>query len=218
MPEPSASDLIDISRTARLGRVTYQFLRRPNAIEIIRRREALRKEISDKLRQPQIEHEVPEVLLIQLRKLNQFPATDNRIVRRSASPWFKVEVARVYDRWLEIISKISMVHIEGRTARETTDANATIVEVIGRIPLERIAHIDWGSDPYYNAPRFYCRYGRSGPVDEVVLNEIRADGRRAPLFDVKFKPRRFPLHKRLKYGWQARRAQKALEASRGATS
>lgn len=196
--------------------MAYQFLRRPNPVEILRRREAVRKEINSNLRWPETEHEVPEVLLVQLRKLNGFPATDDRIVRRSASPWFKVEVARVYDRWLEIISKITMVHIEGRTARETADANATKVEVIGRIPLERIEHIDWGSDPYYNAPRFYCRYGRSGPVDEVVLNEIGADGRRAPLFDVKFKPRRFPLHERLKYGWQARRAQKAYEASRRA--
>lgn len=142
MPDPSASDLIDISRTARLGRVAYQFLRRPNPVEIIRRREALRKEISDNLRWPETEHEVPEVLLVQLRKLNRFPATDNRIVRRSASPWFKVEVARVHDRWLEITSKITTVHIDGRTARETTDADATKVEVIGRIPLERIAHID----------------------------------------------------------------------------
>jgi hypothetical protein len=196
--------------------VAYQFLRRPNPVEIIRRREALRQEISSNLRWPETEHEVPEVLLVQLRKLNRFPATDDRIVRRSASPWFKVEVARVHDRWLEIISKITMVHVDGRSARETADADATKVEVIGRIPLERIEHIDWEADAYYNAARFYCRYGRSGPVEEVVLNEIGVDGNRTPLLDVKFKPRRFPLHKRLKYGWQARRAQKAFEASRRA--
>ena len=45
------------------------------------------------------------------------------------------------------------------------------VRVVGRIPLERIAHIGWDPDPYYSSPRFYVSYGWSGPFRETVLYE-----------------------------------------------
>ena len=43
--------------------------------------------------------------------------------------------------------------------------------MVGRIPYERIAHIDWEPDPVYSAPRFYAEYGWRGPYREVVLYE-----------------------------------------------
>jgi hypothetical protein len=48
---------------------------------------------------------------------------------------------------------------------------ATKVFVVGRIPYERIAHIDWRGDQYYTRPKLYVAYGWRGSCWKTVVYE-----------------------------------------------
>lgn len=172
----------ELTLGARVLSAARKILRRPQPVDILRYRERMRNEIREKLEWP--DRGVPEVLVVRLSKKDVFPSTDSLLYGLfRVSPWFKLEAKAVHDRGFEVTLKIDRVSIKRRKARTALgddDAATRKVWVVGRIPYERIAHIDWDPDPVYSSPRLYVGYGWRGPFSEIVLYERWSDDRPMP--------------------------------------
>lgn len=166
----------ELTVLARVGAAVRRIFRQPQPAAVLRYRETMRQQIRKNLAWPERD-EAPEVVVVRLAKKDEYPSVDAlRFGLFRSSPWFKLEVKRLHDRGLEVYLRIEHVSIRRGKARtappaEPTPPNALKVWVVGRIPYERIAHIDWEPDPVYSAPRFYVEYGWRGPYREVVLYE-----------------------------------------------
>lgn len=170
----------ELTVVARVGAAVRRTLRRPQPTAVLQYREAIRRQIRENLEWPE-RNEAPEIVVVRLAKKDEYPSVDAlRFGLFRSSPWFKHEVKRIHDRGLEVYLRIEYVIIRGGKARtvrpgKSAPSNALKVWVVGRIPYERIAHIDWEPDPVYSAPRFYVEYGWRGPYREVVLYERAGD-------------------------------------------
>lgn len=164
----------EVTAAARVGAAIRRTLRRPEPVHVLARRKEIRQEIRENLHWPEHD-EVPEVVIVNYKKYDRYGELDQRIIGRGASDWFKAEVKGLHDRGIELYLAIEDVAIRrGKAYRvEHEDASRTCkVYVVGRIPYERIAFIDWEPDPSYSAPRFYVVYTwRRDPYREVVLYE-----------------------------------------------
>jgi len=76
--------------------------------------------------------------------------------------------------------------------------------VVGRIPYERIAYMDWSPDPAYGVPRLYVAYVCHGPYKEVVLYDTTpgVDGYLLELHSVEYRPEKVRSWTRL--AWKVR--------------
>jgi len=136
----------------------------------LRQKEAMRDELRQRLSK---DSDYPEVVVVRLRHENAYPDPDMRLLPFGASPWFKFEVKSVHDRGLEVVLAIEFALIRRGKATliDEQTPGATKVFVVGRIPYDRIRHVDWSPDPAYGSPRLYTAYGWRGPCREVVLYE-----------------------------------------------
>jgi hypothetical protein len=98
---------------------------------------------------------------VKLGKHDHYPHTDERVIGRGASKWFKTNVRKLHDRGVEVYSNPAIEHVvvkkgKARKVRHDDPNPAQQkVWIVGRIPYERIAYMDWEPDPAYGAPRFY---------------------------------------------------------------
>ena len=164
----------EVTAAARVAATVRRTLRRPEPAQVLARRKEVRAEIRENLVWPEHD-EVPEVVIVNYKRYDRYGELDERILGRGASDWFKVEVKGLHDRGFEVYSAIENVVIRRGKAYRVRDESAPgafKVYVVGRIPYERIAFIDWEPDPSYGAPRFYVVYTwRRDPYREVVLYE-----------------------------------------------
>jgi len=183
-----------------------QLLQRPDPVKILQERERRRSELRTRLNWPERD-ESPEILVIRLRHYKKYPEPDVRLVGFSASAWFKFEVKAVTDNALEVFDSIQEVRISNGVATPVeADGKSRRVFVVGRIPLETIALIDWSADPAFGLPRIYSRFGRRGPFSsEAVLYEKLGPGDFREIYGVRYKGRRIGIWERLKFGWDQRR-------------
>jgi hypothetical protein len=181
-------------------------LKRPDPVDVLKRREAVRDDLERNLRFG--DDGAPEVVVIRLGKESEYPDADDRLIGWSSSPWFKFEVKGLSDRGLEVYRRIEHVRIRRSKARPVDDTNARKVFVVGRIPYERIAFTDWKAqnDPAYGLPRLHVAYGRRGPFREVVLYDMPGyQGYEAELHGVKYKPQKVRPWTRLVWSLRYRR-------------
>jgi hypothetical protein len=142
-------------------------------------------------------------------KRDRYPEPDRRVLGVGASPWFKAEVKDVASDNVEVFSSIEHVGINRGKARPVdhlAPGNRKVF-VVGEIPYERIAYIDWSPDGAYGLPRFYCRYRRRGPYKTIRLYQDTGSYF-FPLTGIKYKAKRFPIWKRIYYNWRFRRMDK----------
>jgi hypothetical protein len=170
----------ELTAIARAVSALRRALKRPTKVEILRYREAMREAIRQRLEWPERDAS-PEIIVVRLSRADDYPNTDAWTFGLfRASPWFKFEVKRITDRDLEVFMRIENVVIRKRKARRaklhTPESGARKVWVVGRIPLERISHIDWEPESAYGLPRFFVSYGWGGPFREVALFEESGRG------------------------------------------
>jgi hypothetical protein len=169
----------ELTLALRVAGGARKLLRRPPPVAVLKYREKVREEIREKLQRPDSGGS-PDTLLVRLSKKDHYPSTDSLIFGLfRASPWFKFEAKGLHDRGFEVFAGIEYVTFHNRKARRVSTSkpeppDCRKVWVVGRVPYERIAYIDWRPDPYYSAPRLYVRYGWRGPFREVVLYEESA--------------------------------------------
>lgn len=187
----------------------FQWLMPSRRVAVLQRREALKAEIRKNLKKPDGDAS-PEVVLVRLDKESRYPETDSRLIGFTASYWAKLEFKDVRDHDIEFFWRCVTVAIKGSTARVVSpeDPRAITVFVVGRFPIDRIAHIDWGADPAYHAPRFYGLYWRK-LFREQVLYQERGDYC-LELSGIKYKPDKARAWTRLRSSLQQRRYERRL--------
>lgn len=206
-------DLAWVSRPYRWITFLHKVLRRPDPVAVLKRREALRRELREHLdlpgpaEQPKPPGEaVPELLVVKLRPRKRwaYPKTDGRLLQFTASSWFKYEVKDIADAHLEVFAAALEVVIDHGKARRTAGGDGDFVYLVGRIPLESIHHVDWSPDPTNWRPRLYVDYPWSGPLREVALYEDRG-GYLFELTDVEWKRPRRNYLREFRYELERRR-------------
>jgi hypothetical protein len=155
-------------------------LRRPDPVAVLKRRAEVREEIRTNLYAKDANWgKPPEIIVIKIGTHDDYPNTDRRLYGRGASDWFKGEVKGLHDRGIEVFASIEHVLVHKGKARRVsyTRPESCKVWVVGRIPYERVAWIDWEPDPAYAAPRFYVAYTflRHEAYRDVVLYEGNPD-------------------------------------------
>lgn len=166
----------EISIATRVAGAVRRLFRRPDPVALLKRRAQVKEEMRRNLYAKDANWgDPPEVIVVKLGKHDKYPKTDTRRFPRGASDWFKAEVKDLHDRGLEVYSAIEHVVIKNGKARRVGDevSDARKVWVVGRIPYERVAHMDWEPDPGYFAPRFYVVYTwiRRRVFKEIALYE-----------------------------------------------
>jgi hypothetical protein len=167
----------ELTAAARVASAIRKLLRRPDPVAVLKYRQRIREEIRENL--PSSGSSSPEIIVVRLSKKDRYPSTDSLFFGLfKASAWTKTSVRRLHDRGLEVFIAIEEVTIRKGKARRAVGkkkgwrgAKPRKVWVVGRIPYERIAYIDWEPDPAYSSPRFYVNYGPRGPYREVALYE-----------------------------------------------
>jgi hypothetical protein len=105
-------------------------------------------------------------------RVDDYPNTDGRT--RGISSWFKVELKDLYHRGIEVFIGIEYIQLDERrkTWRSVRKSDADLKGfIVGRIPFDWIAEIDWDGDEYYGGPHIYCRYigKHKQPYEDIVV-------------------------------------------------
>ncbi|MDI6694703.1 MAG: hypothetical protein QME21_06630 [Anaerolineales bacterium] len=145
--------------------------KKPDPIETLENRKKWRSEFESHFTGKKRGIIYSEAIIRDLSRINDYPEVAER--SRGISPWFKVGVKGLYHRGIEVIIGIhSLVELENqagwRFARrdEDGDVNAFLV---GRIPFDAIATVDWQGDNHYPGPHIYCRFNKNkGPYEELL--------------------------------------------------
>jgi hypothetical protein len=208
VPDEDSAQMIsggELTAAARVASAVRRALKRPDPASVLRRRQEVREALAANLRLSS--DSTPEVVVIRLGREKNYPEPDNRIAGFGASPWFKLEVKGLHDRGLEAFDSIQHVHIRNSIARKVGEPGARKVYIVGRIPYERIAHMDWSPDPAYGVPRLYVSYGRKGPYKEVVLYDTTPgpNGYLFPLHNVDYRPEKVRSWTRIAWNVRQRR-------------
>lgn len=165
----------EIGLAARTAGVVRRTLRRPDPVAVLKRRAAVKEEIQQHLYAKDANWgDPPEIIVVRLGKHDDYPNATPSVFGSGPSNWFKAEVKGLHDRGVETYSIIEeLVVKKGKARRADNDSDARTVYVVGRLPYERIGHIDWEPDPTYGAPRFFVEYTsvRRRAYREVVLYE-----------------------------------------------
>lgn len=181
-----------LSRSFRFGLLVRRIFRRPDPVKVVAYRQRVREVIRERLPRPEPGYS-PEVLVIQVARATRYAELEPPLLDLPP-PWMKLEVTRIADDALEVGTQIVNVKIQGGEARpvdrQAGEVGRTAL-IVGRIPYEKIAHIDWDGDPAYDAPRLYCHFRWRWPYRSVEVHEIIEPGRRFPMHGVTFKDTRF---------------------------
>jgi hypothetical protein len=148
-------------------------LGRKDRVEVLKYRESRQEELRKHLEWSD-DGGVPEVVIVRLGHDDAYSKPDTRRFALRQQQWMKYEVKGLHDRGLEAYIAIEFAVIKRGKATRVRDElvpGAEKVFVVGRIPYERIAHIDWRGDSFYMRPKLYVAYGWSGPCREAVVYE-----------------------------------------------
>ena len=202
-------DFGGLSRTVRAGMLVRRLTRRPDAVKIVRYRQQMRDTMRAHLPKPTPGHS-PEVVVIQLAKAGKYPEIASKLFDLTPPDWMKLEVTGIADDALEVGLQIVAVRIKDGKARPADRAagqDGRTVLIMGRIPYEKIAAIDWVPDPAYGAPRLYCYFRWRWPYKAIEVHEIARPGEYFHLHGVTYKDTRFSRIETMRFNLESRRNQ-----------
>jgi hypothetical protein len=204
-----------LSRTVRAALLVRRLTRRPDPVKVVQYRQHVRDALRARLPKPTPGHS-PEVIVIQLAKASNYPELKSKLFDFTPPNWMKLEVIRIADDALEVIVQIVAVRIKDGKARpvdRASDEEGRTVLIIGRIPYEKVANIDWVPDPAYGAPRLYCYFRWRWPYEAIEVHEITAPGQYFPLHGVTYRDTRFSRIESLRLNWGCGRTNSAIPAT-----
>jgi hypothetical protein len=178
----------------------------PDQVEIALLRTKWKDEFEKNLKWIDDQEGYGEAIIRDVKRINVYPETDAK--SKGVSPWFRVGVLGTYHRGIEVgLSIESIKYVPECDAWMLTrdyDNRTRNGYVVGRIPFERIASVDWTGDEYYYKPNIYCRFtGKGGqPYEEVMVCEKQQGSGR-------------PFYTKLTSYRDAKKLQHRIENSRG---
>lgn len=125
-----------------------------------------------------------QAVIRNIRKLDGYPEVDKDA---NPHPWYRVGVKGLFaDRFLEVFfgTPKGLKRFGSKSWRMTRDDEAydVLASVVGRIPLEWIARIDWDGDEFYSFPHIYCRFKQKwGPYKQALFFS-REEGFERPIY------------------------------------
>jgi hypothetical protein len=146
---------------------------RTDSVERVGRRLERKKEVEAHL-QPRSEYGIRgEAIIRDVHRADRYPDVDAHGF--GISPWFKVEVKDVYHRGLEVLLSANYISLDKRKRTWEIVYRAEEADlkgyVVGRIPFDWIAQVDWDGDEYYAGPHIYCRFigKQRQPYEEILV-------------------------------------------------
>lgn len=147
--------------------------------EIVKRRQKWKDEIKEKLQLIDDKVGYGEVIIHDVKRKDMYPEVEEK--KKVISSWFRVGLLGTYHRGIQVGLGIEGLKYEKKNKawrfadyknKEEGDLNAYIV---GLIPFEYIANIDWNGDEYYSCPHIYCHFlsKKKEPYEELILCEKR---------------------------------------------
>ena len=131
--------------------------------EIVKRRQRWKDEIKEKFQWIDDKVGYGQIIIRDVKRNDMYPKVEER--KKGISSWFRVGYLGTYYRGIEVGLGINELiyeekykawrFAEYKNKEEGGDLNAYIV---GLIPFEYIANIDWNGDEYYSCPHIYCHF------------------------------------------------------------
>lgn len=143
--------------------------------EKVKHQEAMRQQLSDYIQKINHEKIRRRVILRDLDRVDSYPEVleDERI-----SPWFKVELAQLYHRGIQVFLQVGALSIcEDGSYRfrdtkggEQGDKRAFLV---GEIPFTNIEAINFDGDEYDYFPHIFCHFSEKNnePYERLIFCE-----------------------------------------------
>lgn len=177
--------------------------------EVVRLRQKWKDEIKKNLQWNNDHVSLGGAVIRDVKRVDSYPNVDDK--SKGISPWFKVSLLGTYHRGLQVGLRIEELKYEERhtgwrycdyAAGEKADLKAYLV---GLIPFERIAAIDWKGDEYDAIPHIYCQFWtkRREPYEEIVFCEKRRLDQHVYYSEIAKYDQVRKLSKKLKRGYSA---------------
>jgi len=144
-----------------------------NPVEVIKRREELHNNFLKHMPLPDDYGICGEAVIRDIKRFDSYPDLTSR--KKGKFPWFQVEMKRFYHRGIEVflgVPKAIRKDIYGEwNITEIRDEDTITGYVVGRVPFDRIVHIDWRGDENNPYPHIFCRYNRfrEHPYETIAI-------------------------------------------------
>ena len=150
-----------------------------NPEETVKHRQRWKDEIEEKFQWIDDKVGYGQIIIRDVKRNDLYPEIEDK--KKGISPWFRVGHLGTYHRGIKVGLGIEeLIYEEKYKAwrfadyknKEEGNLNAYIV---GLIPFEYIANIDWSGDEYYSCPHIYCNFlsRKKEPYEEIVFCEKR---------------------------------------------
>lgn len=147
-------------------------IRSKDTLAIIEGRQRWKREFETHLEQTPGQRNYGPAIISDMERVDSYPEIDDA---PGISPWFKVEIMRLYHRGVEVYLRISTVKYDEARGRwyyaRYDEPGAISGFVVGKIPFDVIRTVEWDGDQYYNMPHIYCEFSRADkqPYEEIVF-------------------------------------------------
>lgn len=134
-------------------------------------------EFEEHIRQRQRDKLRSDVIVRDVRRLDEYPKTDDN--EKGISPWFRVGLADTYQAGVQLHlgwHNIVRGHLGSwRLSVKGDEEQRMKVALIGYVPYEQIEGVDWEGDEYYGFPVLYCHFEnkKDGPYERLAFCERR---------------------------------------------
>lgn len=101
-----------------------------------------------------------DAIVRDIKRMDHYPNTDTS--KRGASPWFRVGLIGTYHNGVQLGLGWHSLVKDGdgwRLADQLRDdVESSNLLLVGYVPYELIASVDWVGDEYYSFPHIYCHF------------------------------------------------------------
>jgi hypothetical protein len=133
-------------------------------------RESLRKAVKDEIYKCRAENLRQDAIIRDVSRVDSYPNTDDKA--RGVSPWFRIGLVDAYDKGIVVCLRIGgLKEVEGGylfVDYVNDEPSDTTAWLMGNIPFDSIAEINFDGDEYYYFPHIYCHFDFNGEPYEKL--------------------------------------------------
>jgi hypothetical protein len=153
--------------------------RRLSPSEIVELRQKWKPEFEKHILETRRQQLRKDVIIRDMKRLDDYPNIDEKS-KRGISPWFRVGLMGIYHKGVQMgLSWSRLTEDSDGELRFTDYKNGEHGDInlilIGYVPFENIASVDWEGDEYYGFPHLYCYFDarRKEPYEKLAFCEER---------------------------------------------
>jgi hypothetical protein len=147
--------------------------------KVLKHRMRKKREFARKLPEPKYPGHMPDIIIRDLDRMDNYGDEEYDDKSKGASPWFKVEFKGYYYRGIEVVLNLQYMVQDKKGNWHTVNWDDEVekhkVIKVGRIPFDLIEEVDWQGDEYYPMPHIYCRYHEGRPYASYAYYLVEVD-------------------------------------------